>query len=110
MERFRKYMRADLNLEGAKDKKFLSSLGITCTYLSEPLEDFDELEFRTGFQGRDDIVITVAVEMGKIKRVMFGAADEANSDVVKSMSREGLEKFLAVRGEDLVRFFEYISK
>lgn len=110
MERFRKYMGTDLNLAGAKDEEALASFGIACTYLSDPLEDFDELEFRTGMGGQNNIVITVAVELGKIKRVMFAVADDKKPDVVKSMTREQLEEFLAARGQDLVRFFDHLTQ
>lgn len=109
MERFRKYMGRDLNLENVKDSGRLAAYGIQCTYLSDPPEDFDEIEFRCDFVGKDSIAITVAIEMGKIKRVMFGVADEQEPDVIKSLTGPQLEGFLREKGETLVRFFEFIT-
>ena len=108
MERFKKFMERELNLEKIKDTGRLAVSGIECTYLSEPLEDFDEVEFRTGFGG-DIIVITVAVELGKVKRIMISVADEKNPDVVRSLTGSQLEGFLAEKGETLAGFFEYVT-
>lgn len=108
MERFKKYLGKELNLEKAKDDSFLDSIGINCTYLPEPLEDIDELEFRAVFDGQV-IVLTVVTELGKVKRAMFGAADSKHSDVLKSLTPEQLEKFLAEQGDDLLRFFDHLT-
>lgn len=109
MERFRKYLGRDLNLENAGKLAGEEAYGVTCTYLPDPVEDFDEFEFRTVSGGREYIVITVAVEMGKIKRMVFGLADPDNPDLVRSMSGPQLEQFMAARGEELVNFFDYLS-
>lgn len=109
MERFRKYTGRELNLDNINDEILLGSCEIQCTYLPEPVEDFDEFEFRTGSVGLD-IVITVTVEMGKIKRVMFSAADENNPDIVRSLTEGQLADLLSGKGDRLVRFFESITK
>ncbi|MCL6611637.1 MAG: hypothetical protein K6T66_08890 [Peptococcaceae bacterium] len=110
MERFRKYIGRALNTENIRNSAGLEAIGIRCAYLSDPMEDFDEAEFRTGFGGRENIVITVATEMGQIKRVMFSEADAGNPDVIRSLAGPALERFLTARGGDLVRFFEYITR
>ena len=109
MERFRKFFGRELNAENIKDAGGIGSYGVRCTYLPEPPEDFDEFEFRTGSGGKGDTVITVTVEMGKIKRIMFGAADEKNPDIVKSLTEEQLAVFLEDRGEQLAGFFTFIT-
>lgn len=112
MERFRKYIGRELNTENIKNSAGLEAVGIRCEYLPDPMEDFDEAEFRTGSGsgGRENIVITVATEMGKVKRVMFSEADAGNPDVIRSLAGPALERFLSARGGDLVRFFEYITR
>lgn len=110
MERFKKFMGRELNLENVKNTGRLASYGVACTYLSDPPEDFDEVEFRTGSGGRDNIVITVTTEMGKVKRIMFSEADEKNPDVVRSLTAPQLEGLLAEKGEQLAGFFEYITQ
>lgn len=110
MQRFRKFMGAGLNLERVKDAGGLKAFGVVCTYLSDPPEDFDEFEFRTGFNGEDDIVITVAVELGKIKRIIFSRTDDENPDVIRSLTGEQLEAFLSGKGEKLAGFFGFIAQ
>lgn len=110
MDRFRKYLGRDLNLENVKNSGGIGAMGVRCTYLSDPPEEFDEVEFRTGFGGEDNIVITTATEMGKIKRVIFSEADGENPDVIRSLAGPRLDRFLSARGGDLVRFFEYITR
>lgn len=110
MQRFRKLMGVDLNLENVKNTGGLNAYRVKCTYLPDPPEDFDEVEFRTGFGGEDNIVITVAVELGKIKRVIFSRADSEDPDVVRSLTGAQLEAFLSEKGEKLAGFFEYITR
>lgn len=110
MVRFRKYMDRDLNPKNAEDAKQLEKYGVTCTYLPDPIEDFDELEFRTDFNGQNDLVITATLELGKIKRIMFSVADAENPDIVRALTGSQLEKFLSNKGENLVGFFEYITR
>lgn len=109
MERFRCYIGREINLEKVKNMDRLDAFGITCTYLPDPPEEFDEFEFRTGFNGENNIVLTVAVEKGKIKRVMFSAADEEDPDVLRSLPQARLAGLLAKKGELLDEFFQYIT-
>lgn len=110
MERFRKFVDAELNVDNVKNSAQLQSYGVKCTYLPDPVEEFDEFEFRTGFNGKDNIVISFAIEMGKIKRLMFGEANPNNPDVVKSLTGEQLESFLSEKGDDMVKFYEFITQ
>jgi hypothetical protein len=108
MERFRKYMGSELNIENIKDESSLNGYGVKCTYLPDPVEEFDEFEFRTDFNGQQNIVITITIELGKIQRVMFGEADENNPDVVRSLTGEQLESFLSQKGDQMTGFFDFI--
>ncbi|MFZ5633801.1 MAG: hypothetical protein ACOY40_13245 [Bacillota bacterium] len=109
MERFRKYMGREVNLENVKNDSRLGAFGVACAYLPDPLEDFDEIEFRTNFGGQGNIVVTVTLETGKIKRVMFSEADEKNPDVIRSLTESRLAEFLAGKGAQLAGFFDYIT-
>jgi hypothetical protein len=57
-----------------------------------------------------DVVMGVATELGKIKRVLFGLSDKNDPDMFKGMSESELEEFLALKGDQLVGFFEYITQ
>lgn len=109
MERFREFMGKQISPENVKDAAGLSARGITCTYLADPLEEFDEVEFRTGFEG-NEIVITAAVEAGKIKRVMFSEADGDDPDLIRSLPAPRLEKLLSEKGDALTGFFRLITR
>ncbi|MHB8917226.1 MAG: hypothetical protein ACYC4H_04330 [Desulfocucumaceae bacterium] len=110
MNRFRKFIGREIILENVKDSGRLDSFGVVCTYLSDPPEDFDEAEFRTGYGGKNNIVLTVATEMGIIKRVLFSEADQGNQDLIRSLSGPRLEALLSEKGEALAGFFEYITR
>ncbi len=109
MEQLRKFIDRDINLENIKNSGQLKDFGITCTYLPDPPEDFDEFEFRTGLDSLDNIAVIITVEMGKIKKVMFGLADRENPDVIRSLPESQLHGLLAEKGGRLAGFFEYIS-
>lgn len=110
MDRFRRFVDAVLNVENIKNSDQLKSFGVRCTYLPDPVEEFDEFEFRTDFYGKEDVIISFATEMGKIKRLMFGEADPHNPDVVKSMTGEQLKRFLSQKGDEMVKFYEFITQ
>lgn len=109
MERFQKYVDAKLNIENVKNSARLESLGIRCTYLPEPVEDFDEFEFAVDCDGKENIILSFAVENGKIKRLMIVQAAENDPDTVKALSLAQLESFLAEKGEKLLKFFDFIT-
>ncbi len=110
MERFRKYMGKDINLENIKNSNRLSAFGITCTYLPDPPCEFDEFEFSTDFNGQDNIVITVAIELGKIQRIMFSVADKRDPEVTRSLTESQVAELLLKKGDQLVEFFAYITQ
>lgn len=108
MKRFKNIIDATLNVANVRDTARLKSFGVECTYLPDPVEDFDEFEFKTDFQGRD-IIICFAVQMGKIKRLMFARADADDPDEVIGLSAAELEGFLAEKGEQVLQFYRYIT-
>ncbi|MCL6560453.1 MAG: hypothetical protein K6U74_17005, partial [Firmicutes bacterium] len=68
-----------------------------------------EFEFRTPL-GQDAVVILVALEMGKIKRIMFTVAEPDDPDMTRSLTDTQLENLLAEKGEQLIKFFDYITR
>ncbi|MGB9905093.1 MAG: hypothetical protein ACPLQO_10580 [Desulfotomaculales bacterium] len=109
MERFRPFLGKKFNLERIKDAEGLEAFHVTCTYLPDPPADFDEFEFRTGFSDSKDLVITLAVERGEVKRVMFGLAGEEDPEEIRSLPKEQLESFLSRRGGQIEDFLAYIT-
>lgn len=109
MERFRRFVNLEVNVDHIKNEAQLGKYGIECTYLPDPVEVLDEFEFRTSFNGGEKMVIAFAVEMGKMRRIMLGKADAGNPDVVRSLNEKELEDFLAEKGHHLIDFFELIT-
>lgn len=109
MKRFRKYFDETLNVVNAKNADQLHALGVYCRSISEPLENFDEVEFITDFTYQK-VLISIVVQLGKIKRIQFTLFDPENPDTLKGFTESQLNKFLAQRGEQLVKFFEYITQ
>lgn len=110
MVRFRKYFDKTLNVENAKNSDQLCSFGVTCKSLSEPLEDFDEVEFITDFANQN-VLISVVVQSGKItRRIQFTLLDPENPDVVKALTESQLKDLLVQKGDQLVKFFDYITQ
>jgi hypothetical protein len=109
MVRFRTFYERTINQANVKDAGKLRTFGVECTYLPDPPEDFDEFEFRTAL-GDLTVVIMVTVEMGRIKRLLFSAADPEDPDMTRSLTEAQLESLLAEKGDQLVAFFEYITQ
>ncbi|MGB9803263.1 hypothetical protein [Desulfofundulus sp.] len=110
MEQFRRYMGRRVNLNNMKDTGKINGYGIICTYIPDPPEEFDEFEFKTEFSELEDIIITLAIESGKIARIMFSLADKENPDVVRRINQSQIEEFLMSRNQQLIQFFEFITK
>jgi len=94
MERFRRYFDKTLNIENVKNSNQLETFGIICRYLPDPPEDFDELEFTTDFNGKN-VLIGVAVELGKIKRIMLSLIDPENPDIVRGLTESQVKDLLS---------------
>ena len=110
MKRFRKYIDRNVNLKNVKDSDQLNKFEVTCRYLPDPPEDFDEFEFARDFKGNRDLGIMVTIELGKIKKLLFGLIDPENPDIIRPLSESQIADLLAQRGNQLVRFFDYITQ
>ena len=109
MRRFRKYFDKTFNAVNAKNAAQLCAFGITCKFLSDPLEDFDEVEFITDFANQD-VLISIVVQSDKIKRIQFTLLDTENPDAVKGLSESQIKDLLVQKGDQLDGFFNYITQ
>ncbi len=109
MEQFQKYMDKNINLDNVKNSEQLEKFGISCEYLPDPPEDFDEFEFVTDFKGKN-VSIGITIELGKIKKIMFGLIDPEKPDVIKAFNESEMEEFLRQKGDKLIQFFDYITQ
>jgi len=110
MQRFKKFIDQSLNSENIKNADQLSAFGVTCTTLPDPPEEFDEFEFKTGLTEQMDVVIGVAIEMGKVKRILLGMSEKNDPDSFMALPESQLEELLTQRGDQLIGFFEFITQ
>ena len=109
MKRFQQFSGREINLENIKDSGRLAEFGITCRYLPDPPDDYDEFEFGTDFKGKQDVGIMVTVELRRIKRLMFGFIDPDNPDIIRPIG-DGLDGLLDQKIDALLDFFDFITQ
>lgn len=109
MKRFRQFLQKDLNIEAIKDEDKLSSWGIRVRYAPEPPDDFDEFEFGIDYKGEQDVAFLIAIEKGKIARMLFGKTVKDNPDMLLPMNDQELRSLLDNKGNELLEFFNFVT-
>ena len=109
MKRFEQFSDRTVNLENIKNSGRLAEFGITCRYLPDPPEDYDEFEFGTDYKGKQDIGIMVTIELMQIKRLRFGLIDPDNPDIIRPIG-DALDGFLDQKADTLLDFFNFITQ
>ncbi|NPA94715.1 MAG: hypothetical protein GXO58_04735 [Thermodesulfobacteria bacterium] len=110
MRRFRRFLGKELDVTRATDSNLLSKWGMKVRYAPDEPDDFDEFEFGLNHKGDGDVAFLVAIEKGKIARMLFGWTVPDNPDMLKPMKDEDLEELLENKGRDLEEFFESVTK
>ncbi len=108
MRDFKGFLGKELVHDRVKDAKALEGFGIKVRYLPDPPDIFDEYEFGMDWHGRQDVAFLVAVEKGKIARMLFGRPDGENPDILRPMEEDDLLRFQEEKGEQLMAFFKYL--
>ncbi len=109
MKRFRCFLGKELDTAKATDSKALSNFGMKVRYAPEEPDDFDEFEFGLNHKKEEDVAFLVAIEKGRIARLLFGWTVPDNPDMLKPMSDKELEGLLENKGRELEEFFKYIT-
>lgn len=108
MKRFSAYLGRTVNHERVKDRAGLAAFKVKCRYLPDPPDIFDEYEFGIDYEREQDRAFLVTVENGRIARMLFGATDPDNPDMLRPLSDEDLDALLEKRGRELTGFFEFV--
>jgi hypothetical protein len=108
MQRFKKYVGKEILSDHVRNVDQIQTYGLESRYVPEHLEEFEECEFVTDFEGHP-LVVCVTVLEGKVKRVMFVLTDQEDPEAVAPLTEAQLTAFLDDQGEQLVQFFEYIT-
>ena len=84
--------------------------GFEARYLPERFEEFDEIDFALPYEGERRLVVTAALEQGRIQRILLGwIAPGDPEDAMRSLPDADLARALEMRGDELVRFFETVT-
>jgi len=109
VKRFRQFLGKKLDIQRATNEPELSRWNIKVRYAPEVPEDFDEYEFGIDYKNEQDVGFLVAIERGKIARLLFGWTVPENPDMLRPMSDNELEGLLDAKGRDLIEFFHFVT-
>jgi hypothetical protein len=94
-----------------KDPSLFEGIGVVPRYLPETLEDFDEMEFLAPYEGDKKLVLSVALEEGKIQRILLGWVGPGDpEDAMRSFDEEELERAAASGGKVFETLLEKITQ
>jgi hypothetical protein len=110
MERLTKYIGRGLAEARLREERTLALLGARARWLPESLEDFDEIDLALPLDGERDLVLYVAVETGKIARIMLGRVPAGDDDADPlPFDEAGLAAVLDEKGDAVVSLLEAIT-
>jgi len=109
VKRFREFLGKKLDTDRARDEDSLSKWGIKVRYAPEEVDDFDEFEFGIDYDSEQDVAFLIAIEKGRIARVLFGWTVPDNPDMIKPMADADLGKLLEKKGQKLLEFFQFVT-
>jgi len=110
MERFRRFFGCPVNRKRMDDPALFEETGLEPRYLPEAFDVFDEMDFLAPLEGERRLVLSAALEEGKIMRILLGWVGPADpDDAMHRLDEEGIASALQLRGDDLVRFMEEIT-
>jgi hypothetical protein len=107
MERIRKYIGAPLvapRLEAVED------FGARPRWVPEEIDDFDEIELALPMDDEEELLLTIAVEDGRMARILLSAARAGDDDAdARGLSEAELMGALDRHGEALVALLEHLT-
>jgi len=99
MDRLRAYLHAEVMPSRLADVEALEALGWRGRWIPTDLE-FEEIELARPLDPGRDLILTVALEQGKVARILVVSAPTGDDDAdARAFTEEGLAAALAVHGE-----------
>ncbi len=115
MERFQAFIGRTLERARLDNQEALGRAGLEPRYLPETFEEFDEVDFLAPLEpegpldGRNRMVLSVAIERGKVQRILLGwVAPGDPEDTMRRLDEETLGRALEMNGDRVVAFFEEV--
>jgi len=109
MQRFKPYLHRPLVVDRLQDTEHLAALEVRGRWIPDPIEEFDEIDLALPLDDDRDLVITLALEQGELKRMQLGWAPPGDDDAdTRAFPEEELATVLEEKGADLVHLLEYL--
>jgi hypothetical protein len=110
MQRFRRFLHTSVSEDRLHDGEGLSSRGVRGRWVPDPIEAFDEVELAIPLDEERDLVVTMALEDGRLERMMLAWAPAGDDDAdARALDEEGIARALEARGEGLVELLEHLT-
>jgi len=111
MKRFQPFVGRVVDRSRLDEATVLEARRIEARYLPDSFEEFDEMEFLAPFEGQDKLVFSVALEQGRIMRILLGWVQPGDpDDAMRSLDDAGIERALALQGEALLGVLQEITE
>ncbi len=109
MERFQVFIGRILDRSRLDNREALERAGLEPRYLPESFDEFDEVDFVAPLDGPNRMVLSVALEQGRIGRIILGwVAPDDPDDAMRSFDDEGLQRALGANGDRVVAFLDEV--
>lgn len=110
MERYQKYLGRTLSSERLAERNAIETMGFRGRWIPEVLEAFDEVELARSLDDATDLLLTLAVEEGKIARMLVGKAPAGDDDAdAKGLTQDELAAALAKHGDALDAILGFLT-
>jgi len=110
MERIRRFLGETVDAERLADAAALEALGARGRWVPDELQPFDEIELALPLDDGRDLLLTAAVEEGRLARIMLMQAAAGDDDAdPAALSDEDLTAAMDRQGDRLVRLLEHLT-
>ena len=110
MDRLRRFIGEAVVAERLSDSGARGDLGVKDRWMPDEIEAFDEIELSLPLDDERDAVLTLALEDGKLARIMLSWAKAGDDDAdTVGFSEEDLGSTLDRHGETLVRLLDFLT-
>jgi len=111
MERFQKYLHRSLLPDRLADAAAIEGLGFRGRWIPEELQAFDEIELARSLDDATDLLLTLAVEEGKIARMMLGQAPAGDDDAdAQGIPDDQMAGVLAAHGDAVEEMMKLLTQ
>jgi hypothetical protein len=80
MQRLRRFIGLEIRPERLADRSALPAFGARARWIPETIEEFDEIELAFPLDEEREVVLTFALENGRIARILVGGARAGDDD------------------------------